>query len=115
MSTAASKYRRQPSGEWLGFPSLKLEDLEHESFKFTKCVSQALVDNRKGRVYLLMEQDFHDRFLKAVIKKFGNINHTSVEKAALEAVKVWVEGVEAQVCDGGRRGQTLGPDRREMF
>ena len=92
MSTA-QKYRRQPSGEWLGYPELKLEDIEHESFKFTKYVSQAMVDNRKGRVYILMEHDFYQRFLKAVRKKFGNISHVNVEKAALEAVKTWIEAV----------------------
>jgi len=93
--SAAPKYRKQPSGEWLGFPDLKLEDIEHESFKFTKYVSQALVDNRKGRVYVLMEQDFYSRFLLAVKKKFGNISHANVEKAAQEAVAAWVEGVES--------------------
>jgi len=96
MSTTAPKYRKQPAGEWLGFPELKLEDIEHESFKFTKYVSQALVDNRKGRVYLLMEHDLYNRFLQAVRKKFGNISHINVEKAAQEAVKTWVEGVETQ-------------------
>jgi len=94
--TAAPKYRRQPAGEWLGFPELKLEDIEHESFKFTKYVSQALVDNRKGRVYLLMEHDLYNRFLQAVRKKFGSISHVNLEKATLEAVKAWVEGVETQ-------------------
>ena len=94
MSTAP-KYRKQPSGEWLGFPDLELEDIEHESFKFTKNVSQALVDNRKGRVYLMMEQDSYSRFLQAVKKKFGNISHINVDKAALEAVKAWIEGVES--------------------
>lgn len=93
MSTAP-KYRRQPSGEWLGYPELKLDDIEHESFKFTKYVSQAMVDNRKGRVHLLMEHDFYQRFIKAVRKKFGNISHVNVEKASLEAVKTWIEGVE---------------------
>jgi hypothetical protein len=90
------KYRKQPSGEWLGFPELKMEDIEHEAFRFTKYVAQSLVDNRKGRVYLLMEHDFYQRFLAAVRKRFGNISASSVEKAAFEAVKTWVEGVEAQ-------------------
>jgi len=94
MSTAAPKYRRQPSGEWLGYPELKLDDIEHESFKFTKSVSEALVDNRKGRVYLLMEHGLYNRFLQAVRKKFGNISYVNVEQAALEAVQKWVEGVE---------------------
>ena len=90
------KYRRQPSGEWLGFPELKIEDIEHEAFKFTKHIAQSMVNNRKGRVYLLMEHDFYQRFLNAVRKKFGNIFASNVEKAALEAVKAWVEEVEAQ-------------------
>ncbi len=93
--SAAPKYRKQPSGDWLGFPYLKLNDIEHESFKTAKHVSQALVDNRKGRVYLLMEQDFYTRLLQAVRKKFGNISYVNVDKAVLEAVKAWVEGVEA--------------------
>lgn len=92
--SAAPKYRRQPAGEWLGYPDLKLQDIEHESFQFTKLVSQALVDNRKGRVHLLMDQDFYERFLRAVRKKFGGISYMNVEKAALEAVQVWIEGVE---------------------
>jgi hypothetical protein len=33
--------------------------------------------------------------LQAVKRKFGNISHVNVDKAALEAVKAWVEGVEA--------------------
>ena len=93
--SATPKYRKQPSGEWLGFPNLKLEDIEHESFKFTKNASQALVDDRKGRVYLLMEQGFYSRFLQVVKKKFGSISHVNVDKAVLDAVKAWVEGVEA--------------------
>lgn len=92
--SAAPKYRRQPAGEWLGFPELSMEDLEHESFQFTRLVSQALVDNRKGRVYVLMEHDTYQSFLEAVRKKFGSISYVNVDKAALEALQVWVEGVE---------------------
>ena len=92
----AEKYRRAPSGEWLGYPVLSLEDIEHESFKFTKYVAQSLVENRKGRVYLLMDHDFYQRFLDAVRKKFGNISASNVEKAALEAVRAWVEGVQVE-------------------
>jgi hypothetical protein len=95
MSTA-SKYRRQPSGEWLGFPELKTDDIEYETFKTTKYVTQSLINNRKGRVHILMEHNLYERFLNSVRKKFGNISATNVEKAALEAVGTWVEGVEAQ-------------------
>jgi len=92
----AEKYRRAPSGEWLGYPVLSLEDIEHESFKFTKYIAQSLVENRKGRVYLLMDHDFYQRFLDAVRKKFGDISASNVEKAALEAVRAWVEGVQVE-------------------
>lgn len=92
----AEKYRRAPSGEWLGYPLLSLEDIEHESFKFTKYVSQSLVENRKGRVYLRMDHHFYQSFLDAVRKKFGNISASSVETAALEAVKAWIEEAQSQ-------------------
>ncbi len=89
-------YRKAPKGEWLGYPVLKLEDIEHESFAFTRFVAQSLVENRKGRVYLLMDSDLYKRFLMAVRKSYGSISSANVEKAALEAVKGWIEGVESK-------------------
>ncbi len=87
------RYRRAPSGEWLGYPVLSLGDIEHESFKLYKYMSQSMVDNRKGRVYVLMEHDFYELFLEAVRKRFGSTSASNVEKAALEAVKDWTERV----------------------
>lgn len=92
----AKKYRRAPSGEWLGYEVLSPEDIEYESFKFTKYITQSMVENRKGRVYMLMDHDFYQRFLDAVRKKFGNISASNVEKAALEAARAWVEGVQGE-------------------
>ena len=92
----AAKVRKAPSGEWLGYPTLSLEDIEHESFKIAKHLTQSLVQNRKGRVYLLMDNDFYKKFLEAVRKKFGDISASNVEKAAIEAVKTWIEGVESK-------------------
>ena len=92
----SSKYRKAPSGEWLGYPTLSPEDIEHETFKLAKHFAQSLVQNRKGRVYLLMDNDFYQKFLGAVKKKFGKISASKVEKAALEAVKAWVEEVESK-------------------
>jgi hypothetical protein len=54
------------------------------------------MDNRKGRIHLLMEQDAYQRFLKAVQKKFSNTSAFSVEKAVLDAVNMWIEGVEKE-------------------
>lgn len=75
---------------------MKIEDIPHEVFQFTEYVAQSLVDNRKGRVHALMEHDFYQRFLSAVRKKFGNIAAVNVENAVLDAVKAWVEGIEAE-------------------
>jgi len=91
-----SKYRKAPSGEWLAYPRSTPENVEHESFRFTKYAGLSLVENRKGRVYLIMEHDFYERFLDAVRKKFGNISASNVNSAALEAMKSWVEEVTSK-------------------
>ena len=90
------EYRKAPKGEWLGYPVLGSEDIKHESFAFTRFVAQSLVENRKGRVYLLMDSDLYKRFLEAVRKRFGSISTADVEKAALEAVGAWIEEVESK-------------------
>jgi len=90
------EYRKAPKGEWLGYPALRSEDIEHESFAFTRFVAQSLVENRKGRVYLLMDSDLYKRFLDAVRKRFGSISTADVEKATLEAIGVWIEEVESK-------------------
>jgi len=87
----SAKYRKAPSGEWLGYPTLSQDDIEHETLKIAKHFAQSLVQNRKGRVYLLMDNDFYQKFLGAVKKKFGDISASNVERAALEAVKAWIE------------------------
>lgn len=92
----SEKHRRAPGGEWLGYPILNLEDIEYESFKSTKYIVQSLVGNRKGRICLLMEHIFYQRFLGAVRKKFGNTSSSSIEKAAGEAVEMWIEGVQSK-------------------
>lgn len=86
------KYRKAPSGEWIGYPKLKKDDVEHESFKtVASLTAEAMIEDRKGRVVLRMDHDAYMRFLDAVKKKFGNIRASSVEKAALDAVKSWVD------------------------
>ena len=90
------EYRKAPKGEWLGYPALRPEDIEHESFVLTRFVAQSLVENRKGRVYMLMDRDLYQRFLEAVRKSFGSISTSNVEKAALEAVSAWTKEVESK-------------------
>lgn len=92
----AAKYRKAPDGEWLGFPDLRLEDIQHESFKESKHIAQALVNNRKGRIHLVMEHEDYQRFLEAVRKKWGNTSAVNVEEAAREAVEAWTDEVKKE-------------------
>jgi len=92
----SAKVRKAPSGEWLGYPRLSLEEIEHESFKVAKQFAHFMVQNRKGRVYLLMDNELYQKFLETVRRKFGDVSASNVEKAALEAVKTWIEGVESK-------------------
>ena len=91
-----AKFRKAPGSEWLGHPFLKIEDIDHDFFKYSEYLAQSLVDNRKGRVNLVMDHDVYQDFLAAVKKKFGNINASSVNRAAMGAVKTWVEEVKAE-------------------
>jgi len=92
----STKARKAPSGEWLGYPKLSLKDIEHESFKVAKQFAESMVRNRKGRVYLLMDNDMYQKFLDAVRKRYGDISASNVEKAASQALKTWIEEVESQ-------------------
>lgn len=88
-----AKYRKAPGSEWLAYPHLKIEEVEGDFFAHSRFLAQSLVDNRKGRVYIVMDHEDYQKFLNAVKKKFGNINSSSVNKAASDAVKAWVEEV----------------------
>jgi len=90
----SEKHKRAPSGEWLGYPELSLEDIEYESLKSSKYIAQFFVENRKARISLSMEHVFYQRFLEAVRRKYGNTSSLSIEKAAREAVETWVEEVK---------------------
>ncbi|KYK31503.1 MAG: hypothetical protein HXS46_07275 [Theionarchaea archaeon] len=91
-----AKFRKAPGSEWLGHPHLKIEDIDHDFFKYSPFLAQSLTDNRKGRVYLVMDHEEYQSFLDAVRKKFGNINASSVNKAAMDAVTAWVEEVNKE-------------------
>jgi len=92
----SASVKKAPSGEWLGYPKLGLEDIEHESFKVAKQFAESMVQNRKGRVYLLMDHNMYQKFLGAVRKKYGDISASNVEKAASQALKTWIEEVESK-------------------
>jgi RNA-binding protein YlmH len=91
-----AKYRKAPRSEWLGYPQLKLDDVEHDFFKHSRFLAQSLVDNRKGRVNLVIDHPLYQDFLSAVRKKFGNIDASSVNEAATSAMKAWVAEVNKE-------------------
>jgi len=92
----SKKKKRAPSGEWLGYPELGLDDIEYESVKSAKYLSQFFVENRKARINLLMENAFYQRFLEVVRKKYGNTSFLNIEKAAREAVEKLIEEVNSK-------------------
>jgi hypothetical protein len=89
-----AKYRKAPDSEWLGYPYLEVEDVEHDFFKHSPFLAESLAKNRRGRVILVMDHDVYRRFLNAVRETYGNINASSVNEAALKAVLKWVQEVE---------------------
>lgn len=91
-----AKFRKAPGSEWLGYPQLKREDIEHDFFKHSIYLAQSLVDNRKGRINLVIDHEMYQDFLSAVRKKYGNMHASSVEKASLDAVKSWIEEVNKE-------------------
>jgi hypothetical protein len=86
-----TRYRKAPDGQWPGFPHLRPEDVETETIRQNRYVTESLANNRKGRVVLLMEKEFFQKFLDAVSKRKGDISARHINEAAVEAVKDWIE------------------------
>ncbi len=86
-----TRYRKASDGQWPGYPHLQLEDVETETIQQNRYVAASLVNNRKGRIVLLMDKDFFQKFLDAVSKRKGDISARHVNEAAVEAIKNWIE------------------------
>jgi hypothetical protein len=85
-----TRYRKAPNGQWPGFPSLRLEDIEAESIRENRYIAESLVNNRKGRVVVLMDQDLFEQFLTTVRQRKGDTSARHVNEAALAAIKDWL-------------------------
>ncbi len=85
-----AKFRKHPTGEWPFYPRLKEGDIEHEYWTSKKMIHQAFINDRKGRVVVLMDGEKYDKFLEAVRKRKGNIWASSVDEAMQEAVDDWI-------------------------
>ncbi|TFG05117.1 hypothetical protein EU538_11655 [Candidatus Thorarchaeota archaeon] len=86
-----AKYRDHPSGEWPFYPRLKDEDIQHEYWRTKKMIFQSFINDRKGRIVLLMEGDKYDAFLEKVKERMGNMWAGSVDAAVHEAIEDWME------------------------
>ncbi len=85
-----AKFRKHPSGEWPFYPRLKAEDITHEYWQSKKMIFQSFINDRKGRVVVLMDGDKYDKFLETVRKRKGNIWASSVDAAMQEAIDDWI-------------------------
>jgi len=85
------RYRKAPNGQWPGFPSLRLEDIEAESIRENRYITESLVNNRKGRVVALMDQELFEQFLATVRQRKGDASAHHVNEAALDAIKDWIK------------------------
>jgi len=86
-----TRYRKASDGQWPGYPHLRSEDVETDTIQQNRYVTASLVNNRKGRIVLLMDNDFFQKFLDAVSKRKGDISARHVNEAAVEAFKNWIE------------------------
>lgn len=86
-----AKFREHPTGEWPFYPRLKDGDIDAEYWTSKKMYHQAFLNDRKGRVVVLMDGEKYDSFLEVVKKKKGNIWASSVHAAVQEAIDEWME------------------------
>ncbi len=89
-----AKYRDHPTGEWPFYPRLEEGDIEHEYWTTKKMAHQALINDRKGRIVLLMEGDKYDAFLDKVKERMGNMWASSVDAAVHAAIEDWMQKEE---------------------
>lgn len=85
------RYKKSSDGQWPGFPTLRLDNIETLTIRQNKYVAKSLVNNRKGRVVLLMNHELYQDFLGKVQERKGTISARNVNEAVLEAVKDWIK------------------------
>jgi len=88
--SGAKSFRKHPTGAWPFYPRLKDGDIQHEYWNTKKMIHKSFIDDRKGRVVVLMEGDKYDAFLDKVKAKKGNFWATTVDAAMHEAVDDWM-------------------------
>ncbi len=86
-----AKFRKHPTGEWPFYPSLKDGDIEHEYWNSKKMIHTAFMNDRKGRIVVLMENEKYEAFLAEIKKKKGNFWASSIDAVMQEAIADWMK------------------------
>jgi hypothetical protein len=92
--SGGKSYRPHPSGAWPFYPRLKEGDIQAEYWTTKKMIHQSFINDRMGRIVVLMEGDKYDAFLGKVKEKKGNFWATTVDAVMHEAVDDWMEKEE---------------------
>jgi hypothetical protein len=85
------RYKKASDGQWPGYPHLRDQDIETLTIRQNPYVTKALVNNRKGRIVLLLDQEMYQTFLHTVQERKGDITARSVNEAVVEAVEGWMK------------------------
>lgn len=84
------RYKKASDGQWPGYPHLQDQDIETLTIRQNPYATKSLVNNRKGRIVLLMHQEQFQAFLRIVQERKGDISTRSVNEAVAEAVEAWM-------------------------
>ncbi|NWF96736.1 MAG: hypothetical protein HXY34_11400 [Candidatus Thorarchaeota archaeon] len=85
-----AKFRKHPRGDWPFYPRLKEGDITHEYWTSKKMIHQSFLNDRKGRIVVLMDGPDYDEFLETVKRRKGNMWAVSVDAAMKEAIADWI-------------------------
>ena len=85
-----AKFRKHPTGEWPFYPRLKEGDIDHEYWTSKKMYHQAFLNDRKGRIVVLIDGDRYDKFLDKVKERKGNMWAATIDLVLHEAIDDWM-------------------------
>jgi hypothetical protein len=85
------RYKKASDGQWPGYPHLRINDIETLTIRQNQYVAKAMVNNRKGRVVLLMDHELYNDFLTKVQERKGDKSARHVNAAVLEAIQDWMK------------------------
>ncbi len=86
------RYKKASDGQWPGYPNLQLNDIKTLTIRQNRYIAEAMVNNRKGRIVILLDQKMYQDFLEKVQERKGNISAQHVNEAVTDAVQAWMKG-----------------------